>query len=115
MKIAKYLPSDVDKIDAIGLTKDASQLVKSPRLRESPVHPECKLHDVLVLPGYSHQNTTHVVVSQLVGVHVRDDMLTSEGKLDVGRLRTPCTYWVSSVTEVFELARCGIRQKLISF
>ena len=104
VKSAEYFPADVDEMEAIGLTKEASRLVKPPRVAESPVHLECKLHNILVLPGYSHQNTTHVVVGQVVGVHIRDDALTPEGKLDIARLRPLARLGYqdySSVTDMF--------------
>ncbi len=110
VKSAEYFPAYVDEMEAIGLTKEASRLVKPPRVAESPVHLECKLHNILVLPGYFHQNTTHVVVGQVVGVHIRDDALTSEGKLDIARLRPLARLGYqdySSVTDVFSMMSEG--------
>ncbi|MEL0111680.1 MAG: flavin reductase family protein [Rickettsiales bacterium] len=106
VKSAENFPPDVDEMEAAGVTKEASQLVKPPRVAESPVHLECRLYTVLVLPGYAHQNTTHVVVGQVVGVHIRDDALTAEGKLNVARLRPLARLGYqdySSVTEIFDL------------
>ena len=46
VKSAEYFPADVDEMEAIGLTKEASRLVKPPRVAESPVHLECKLQNL---------------------------------------------------------------------
>ena len=48
---------------------------------------ECKFHTTLILPGYTATNTTHVVIGQVVGVHIDDDAFTPDGKIDIARLR----------------------------
>jgi len=77
----------VDELAAVGLSRAQSSLVKPPRVLESPVHLECKFHTTLILPGYTATNTTHVVVGQVVGVHIDDDAFTPDGKIDIARLR----------------------------
>jgi flavin reductase (DIM6/NTAB) family NADH-FMN oxidoreductase RutF len=47
------------------------------------VHLECKLHCTLALPGNHFERVHHVVIGRVVGVHIRDDALTADGKLDV--------------------------------
>ena len=77
----------VDELAAVGLSRAQSSLVKPPRVLESPVHLESKFHTTLILPGYTATNTTHVVVGQVVGVHIDDDAFTPDGKIDIARLR----------------------------
>ena len=77
----------VDELAAVGLSRAQSSLVKPPRVLESPVHLECKFHTTLILPGYTATNTTHVVIGQVVGVHIDDDAFTPDGKIDIARLR----------------------------
>ena len=77
----------VDELAAVGLNRAQSSLVKPPRVLESPVHLECKFHTTLILPGYTATNTTHVVIGQVVGVHIDDDAFTPDGKIDIARLR----------------------------
>ena len=77
----------VDELAAVGLSRAQSSLVKPPRVLESPVHLECKFHTTLILPGYTATNTTHVVVGQVVGVHIDNDAFTPDGKIDIARLR----------------------------
>jgi len=43
--------SAVDEFDLAGLTKEPSTLVRPPRVKESPLHLECKLIDIIALPG----------------------------------------------------------------
>jgi len=64
-----------------------SRLVEAPRVAASPVHLECRFHGCLALPGNAFDQVHHVVIGRVVGVHIRDDVLTDEGKLDVLKVR----------------------------
>jgi hypothetical protein len=39
------------------------------------------------LPGNALDQVHHVVVGRVVGVHIQDDVITSDGKLDVLKIR----------------------------
>jgi hypothetical protein len=39
------------------------------------------------LPGNALDQVHHVVVGRVVGVHIRDDVITCDGKLDVLKIR----------------------------
>jgi flavin reductase (DIM6/NTAB) family NADH-FMN oxidoreductase RutF len=60
---------------------------KATTVAASPVHLECKLQCSLALPGNSFDQVHHVVVGRVIGVHIRDDVLTPEGKIDVLKIR----------------------------
>jgi hypothetical protein len=45
------------------------------------------MHCSLVLPGNAFDQVHHVVIGRVVGVHIRDDVLTPGGKLDVVKIR----------------------------
>ncbi|HWP24875.1 MAG TPA: hypothetical protein VNL39_00855 [Xanthobacteraceae bacterium] len=53
----------------------------------SPVHLECKFHCSLALPGNALDRVHHVVVGRVIGVHIRDDVITADGKLGVVKIR----------------------------
>ena len=100
----------VDELAAVGLSRAQSSLVKPPRVLESPVHLECKFHTTLILPGYTATNTTHVVVGQVVGVHIDDDAFTPDGKIDIARLRPLARMGYqdyASIDETFEITPQG--------
>ena len=84
---SQAVESEIDEAALAGLEMIPSRLVKPPRVAASPVHLECKLQCVLTLPGNSETNTCHVVVGRVVGVHIRDDALTADGRLDVVKIR----------------------------
>lgn len=84
---AQFVPADVDEAALAGLEMEPSQIVKPPRVAASPVHLECRFHQSVVLPGHSVGNIVHLVIGEVVGVHIRDDALTEDGRLDVLKIR----------------------------
>ena len=84
---SQLLPPGVDEAALAGLEMIPGRMVRTPRVAESPVHLECKFHSALTLPGNSFDQVHHVVIGRVVGVHVRDDVLTPEGKLDIVKIR----------------------------
>ena len=84
---SQFLPPEVDEAALAGLEMVPCFIVKVPRVAASPVHLECTFHCSLALPGNAHDQVHHVVIGCVVGVHIRDDVLTPEGKLDVVRIR----------------------------
>lgn len=100
----------IDELEAVGLTRACSHLVNPPRVAESPVHLECKFYTSLILPGYSATQTTHVVVGQVVGVHIDDKAFMPDGKIDIARLRPLARMGYqdyASVGEIFEITPQG--------
>jgi flavin reductase (DIM6/NTAB) family NADH-FMN oxidoreductase RutF len=84
---SQFVDSQVDEAALAGLEMVPSRIVKPPRVAASPVQLECKFQCSLVLPGNSFDQVHHVVVGCVVGVHIRDDALTPDGKLDVLKIR----------------------------
>lgn len=78
---------EVDEMAAAGLTPAPSRLVKPPRVAESPVHFECRFWQTLVLPGRTWETTPHVVIGTVVGIHIKDEFLTEDGRVDVLKIR----------------------------
>lgn len=73
-------PEDVDEFALTGLTPTPSDLVRAPRVGESPVSLECRLHREIEL------GKVFFVVGEIVRAHVRDDVLT-DGRVDIAKLR----------------------------
>jgi len=86
-KSAQDLPPDVDEFVVAGVTKAPARLVKAPMVAESPVHFECRYHQTLRLPGNGKMGTVDVIIGQVIAVHIADDALTPEGRLDVLKIR----------------------------
>jgi len=76
-------PPEVDEIAAAGLTAAPSQLVLSPRVEESPVNFECRLLHSIPLP----ESPYTLIIGRVVFMHVREDLMLSNGRIDPARLR----------------------------
>lgn len=84
---SQFVPPGVDEAALAGLEMIPARLVRVPRVAASPVHLECRFHGALALPGNAFDRVHHVVIGRVIGVHIRDDVLTSEGKLDIVKIR----------------------------
>jgi len=73
-------PDDVDEFALTSLTPVPSDLVKPPRVGESPVSMECRLHRLIEL------GSTSFVIGEILRGHVRDSVLT-DGRVDIAKLR----------------------------
>ena len=73
-------PRGVNEFDKAGLTMEASELVKPPRVLESPMQLECLVREIKPLgtgPGAGN-----LVLAEVVKIHVREEVLNSEGHID---------------------------------
>jgi flavin reductase (DIM6/NTAB) family NADH-FMN oxidoreductase RutF len=75
---------DVDETAVTGLTKVSSLKVKVPRIKESLVHLECELYQVLDFgdtPGAGS-----LVIGKVLNVHVEDELIQN-GRIDTTKLQ----------------------------
>jgi flavin reductase (DIM6/NTAB) family NADH-FMN oxidoreductase RutF len=84
---SQFVAPGVDEAALARLEMLPSRLIAPPRVAASPVHLECRFHCTLTLPGNHFERVHHVVVGRVVGVHIRDDVLTADGRLDVLKIR----------------------------
>jgi flavin reductase (DIM6/NTAB) family NADH-FMN oxidoreductase RutF len=77
----------IDEMAAAGLDSLPSRLVRPPRVKGSPVHFECRLHQIVTLPGREPSSEHHVVIGRVVAVHIDDAALTIDGRIDVLKIR----------------------------
>ena len=77
----------VEEIAETGLEALPSKLVAPPRIKGAPVHLECKLYEIVDLPGHDTPSTHQAVFGIVVGVHIADDAITKEGIFDVARYK----------------------------
>ena len=114
---AQEVPPDVDEFELAGLEKAPSILVKPPRVAASPVQFECAFYQTMRLPGRGTMGTVDVVIGRVLGVHLRDDVILPDGKLDVLKIRPLARlgyYDYTSVESVFEMAILGPNEDLRS-
>ena len=72
-KTAAEFPEDVDEFEIAGLTAVPSDIVKAPRVVESPVNMECRLEQVVSIgsPTEGHG----LVIGTILLMHIRDDII----------------------------------------
>ena len=77
----------VDELAATGLEPEPARLVRPPRIKGSPVQFECRLHQIVTLPGRTPRLEHHLVIGRVVAVHIDDRAITPDGRVDVTKLR----------------------------
>jgi len=53
----------------------------------SPIHFECVYYQTIRLPGNSMLSTSDVVFGRVVGIHVKDEAIGADGRIDVLKIR----------------------------
>jgi flavin reductase (DIM6/NTAB) family NADH-FMN oxidoreductase RutF len=84
---ALIIERGVDEMTAAGLEALPSRLVRPPRVKGSPVHFECRLHEVIRLPGRKPSSEHHLVIGRVIAVHIDDAALTADGRVDLIKIR----------------------------
>ena len=82
-----YVDPGVDEMELAGLERLPSRLVAPLRVAASPIHFECRYHQTIVLPANAPETLHHVLIGRVVGIHILDDVLTADGKVDVVKIR----------------------------
>jgi flavin reductase (DIM6/NTAB) family NADH-FMN oxidoreductase RutF len=114
---AQEVSPQMDEFDLAGVGKMPSKLVKPYRVAESPVQFECRYHQTLRLPGKSTMGTVDVVVGEVLAVHIKDEYIQPDGKLDILKLKPIGRlgyYDYTCVESVFEMVIPGNNEKLIA-
>ena len=99
-------PPEVDEFLAAGLTPAPSVVVAPPRVAESPIHFECRVHQIVELGA--EPGAGAVVLGRIVHLHVDPSVLAGDDKIDLAALR-PIGRLAGAgycrVTDVFQMPR----------
>jgi len=95
---AASLPADTDEFEATGLTKAEGVAISAPHVGEAPAVLECKLFQIIDLPG---ANNT-MVIGEVVGVHMKDNFIVN-GRFDVSLYQPLARLGYMDYTAVSEL------------
>jgi flavin reductase (DIM6/NTAB) family NADH-FMN oxidoreductase RutF len=79
-------PSEINEFTYCGLTESPSELVKAPRVAESPVHLECIYTQTVNLPTEDEDGANTVVFGEVIGIHI-SDWAIKDGCLDTLKLQ----------------------------
>ncbi len=108
---AMELPANIDEFERAGVTPICSVDAPCPRVKESPAHFECRYLSTHRLRGNSSHGWVEVVYGEVVRIHVDDNVLTPEGKLDIPMIKPLARlgyYDYTAVTDVFEMRIPGV-------
>lgn len=84
---AQELAPEVDEFKLAGLESVPSRLVKPLRVKQSPIQFECVYLNTLRFPGNPPMGSADVVFGKVVAIHIADDVIDSEGKVDILKIR----------------------------
>lgn len=99
------LPRNVDEFAHVGIEKAECETIDAPRVANAPAALECKLTQILELPGEAN----FAVFGEVTGVHLRDDCIR-DGIFDVLSFNPVSRLGYrdfSTVRELFSLSRPG--------
>ena len=77
-------PADVNEFSEAGLTEEKSTIVQAPRVKESLISLECKLHQIVQI-GPAQPGAGFLVIGEIVLFHIADEIFL-DGKIDVQKL-----------------------------
>lgn len=77
------LPFDehIDEFKEAGLTAIKSDIVKSPRIAESPINIECKKFAIIEIADMG------LIIGEILRYHIRDDLINEKGYVDTSKLK----------------------------
>ena len=105
---AAPFPPEVDEFEKAGLHKGECALVKAHRVLESPINLECRYLQTIVLPGNCLTGTVDIILGEVVGIHIADEVLMPDGKIDMMKIKPLARMGYSDYTyveHVFEMAQ----------
>ncbi len=83
---ANGVPYGTDEFELANLEKAPSTLVKPMRVAASPVQMECVYVQTIRLPG-NGAGTVDILIGKVVGIHIKDEFITVDGKIDIPKIR----------------------------
>jgi flavin reductase (DIM6/NTAB) family NADH-FMN oxidoreductase RutF len=103
--------ADVDEFAKAGLATAPGVKVRVPRVAAAPVSMECRLAQIIPVGNLPH----HLIVGEIVHVHVRDDVFDpATGRLDMHRLKPVgrlAGHLYTHVHDIFEMKRPAVDYK----
>ena len=97
-----HFPHNENEYEIAGLTQTSGVTVSAPFVTEAPVSLECKLYDIISLPG-----TSKWVIGLVTAVHIKDEFIIN-GKLDITKYRPIARLGYkdyATITKVYQLER----------
>ena len=97
-----------DEFLKTGFTKEPSQIIKPPRVKESPVQLECKVLEVKELG--TEGGAGNLVIAEVLIMHINENILNTDGNIDQNKMDVVARLggnWYARVNEknIFEVEK----------
>ena len=97
-----------DEFLKTGFTKEPSQIIKPPRVKESPVQLECKVIEVKELG--TEGGAGNLVIAEVLIMHINENILNTDGNIDQNKMDVVARLggnWYARVNEknIFEVEK----------
>ena len=86
---------DIDKFKSMNLTKEKSNFVKCPSIKESPVSIECKVKEIKELGSH------HMFMAEVLSINATEKFIDDKGAFDI----TKCDLVAYANGKYFELGK----------
>ena len=101
-------PKGTDEFTKAGFTKEPSQMIKPPRVKESPLQLECKVLEVK--PLGTEGGSGNLVIAEVMIMHLNEDILKGDGTIDQRKLEVVARLggnWYARISEqnIFEVEK----------
>jgi flavin reductase (DIM6/NTAB) family NADH-FMN oxidoreductase RutF len=86
---AQEVPPDVDEFELAGVSKRPASIVKVSMVAESPINFECvHVQTIRLARGRAGSSgLTDLILARVVAVHINDDVITNDGRIDILKIR----------------------------
>lgn len=102
-------PPEVDEFVASGLTPAPSEVVRPRRVAEAAANLECVARQIFPVGHMPYG--AHLVIAEVVRIHVRDDLVIANNRIDLQRLDALGRLtgdWYCSTADQFEIPRPAV-------
>lgn len=108
----------INEFDMAEVKHLPGELIKTHRVKESPISLECVYHESIQLPTPNDSDLINrMVIGKVIGIHIDPEILTRDKRIDTNKLNLIARVGYNSYTKVkahFELKRpCGCCDKLM--
>lgn len=98
-----------DEFELAGLGKAACRIIKPPRVAESPACLECRLYQIVPLPGDDGTAEDFLIIGRVLGIHI-DDRYIQDGRVDTAAMQPIARLGYSeyaTISEAWRMRRPG--------
>lgn len=103
---AMALPADESEFDRLSVTREYADNAPIPMVKESPCKFECRYLSTHTLKGSTSVGTVDVVFAQVETIHINDDVIRPDGRLDIEAIQPIARmgyFDYTTVRETFEM------------